>query len=128
MGNLEEFQLQTKAVRNRQQATITVLRKGQQADNGLFAMRQITVVLPAESILGFAQAEGAPMILPGAPRPHPYRGPCTTCHTIGVGLELTPDPDLTSLAPPPISQATAETGISPHRDRGPCQACHRITL
>ena len=128
VSTLEDFQRQTRAVRNLKQATITVLRKGELTNDGRFAMRSFTVVLLADSELGFAQAEGAPMILPGAPRPHPYRGPCTSCHTIGVGLEMTPDPDLTSLAPPSISQATAEIGISPHRDRGPCEACHRITF
>jgi hypothetical protein len=124
---LEEFQRQTRALRNRRQAAVSVLRKGERKADGRFAMVRITLVLRADPDLGYAQVEGAPMILPGDGRPHPYRGACTRCHAVGVGFELTPDPDLITLPPPPILRGTATQELSPHRDRGPCVACHVIT-
>ncbi len=123
---LEEFQQSSRKVRTLSQVPMTVLRKGDQTQDGRFAITRMTLVLRAEPDLGFAQVEAAPMIAPGDIRPHPYRGACTNCHTIGKGFELTPDPDLIILPPPMITKATADTGVSPHLDRGPCLACHTI--
>jgi mono/diheme cytochrome c family protein len=125
---LEEFQQSSRWVRNLSQVPLTVLRKGDQTQNGRFTITRMTLLLRAEPDLGFAQVEAAPMIAPGDGRPHRYRGPCTVCHTIGTGFELTPDPDLIVLPPPAITKATADTGVSPHLDRGPCIACHTIFL
>ena len=117
---MEEFQEASRMVMNRNEAKLTVMRKEGSA------FRTLGLTLRAERGLGFVQVEGAPMIKPGDPRPHPYRGPCTDCHTVGTGFELAPDPDLISLPPPVISRKTANDGISPHEDRGPCEACHVI--
>lgn len=124
---LKEFQQQTRTLRSRRRGSITVLRKGAMMNDGRFAMSPVALVLAADQDLGFAQLEGAPMILPGDGRPHSYRGPCTQCHAIGVGFELTPDPDLITLPPPSITIEAANEGRSPHRNRGPCSACHTIT-
>ncbi len=123
---LEEYQQASRSVRSQRKATLTVLRKGDPSPDGRFAMKRVMLVLPGDPDLGFAQVEAAPMIVPGDGRPHPYRGPCTNCHTVGVGFELTPDPDMITLPPPALSHATVVKGISPHRDRGPCEACHLI--
>lgn len=123
---LEEFQQSSRKVRNLSQVPLTVFRKGDQTQNGRFAITRLTLLLRAEPDLGFAQVEAAPMIAPGDGRPHPYRGSCTGCHTIGKGFELTPDPDLIILPPPAITRAAADKGVSPHLDRGPCIACHTI--
>lgn len=123
---LEEFQRSTRNVRGLEQSTLTVLRKSDRKENGRFAMNRLSLVLRGDPELGFAQLESAPMILPGDGRPHSYRGACTKCHYVGVGFELTPDPDLITLPPPPLSHATVVKGINPHRDRGPCGACHII--
>ncbi len=123
---LEEFQQSSRKVRNLSQVPLTVLRKTDQTQNGRFAITRMTLLLRGEPDLGFAQVEAAPMIAPGDGRPHPYRGSCTGCHTIGKGFELTPDPDLIILPPPVITKATADKGVSPHLDRGPCIACHTI--
>lgn len=125
---LEDILRSSMKVRDLTQAPITVLRKADKAPDGRFAMTSVTLVLRAEPYLGFAQVETAPMIPAGATRPHPERGPCTDCHAIGKGLDLTPDPGLINLPPPAISQTTAAKGVSPHRDRGPCVACHVITF
>ncbi len=124
---LEEFQQSSRSVRDQSKATLVVLRKGPAlSEGGRYAMNRISLALPGDPDLGFAQVEAAPMIVPGDGRPHPYRGACTLCHTIGVGFELTPDPDLITLQPPALSHATVVKGISPHRDRGACEACHII--
>ena len=123
---LEGFQQQTRRLRNRQRAAVTVMRKQERKNDGQFAMRPITLALRADQDLGFAQVEAAPMILPGDGRPHSERGPCTQCHAVGVGFELSPDPDLISLPPPPITMDVANKGLSTHRNRGPCLACHVI--
>ena len=129
VSTLEALQEATRAVADRTQATISVLRKtGPKDQNGnRAAMVRMTVTLAAERPLGFAQVEGAPMIKAGDPRPHPDRGPCTQCHSIGSGFELAPDPDLITLPPPVLSREVAARGARPHEDRGPCQACHVIT-
>ncbi|MEO5374202.1 MAG: PDZ domain-containing protein [Alphaproteobacteria bacterium] len=126
VATIEEFQHQTRRVKDRPQAAVTLLRKGRADTGGGVAMSQLTVLLRGEPDLGFAQVEGAPMILPGAERPHPYRGACTNCHPIGRGFELTPDPDLITLPPPPITADAAARGMRPHEDHGPCEACHVI--
>ncbi|MBF0246956.1 MAG: magnetochrome domain-containing protein [Alphaproteobacteria bacterium] len=124
---LEEFQLQSRSWRNAQEVPITVLRKGNwDPDTGFYKMKTLTFTVRGLPDLGFAQVEGAPMILPGDPRPHGYRGPCTDCHTVGKGLELAPDPDLISLPPPPITVVQASREERPHEDRGPCAACHLV--
>ena len=120
ISSIEDLQEASRMVMNRSEAHLTVLRK----DGHTF--RTLILTLRAERGLGFVQVEGAPMIQPGDPRPHPYRGQCTDCHTVGTGFELAPDPDLISLPPPVISRKTADGGISPHEDRGPCEACHVI--
>ena len=123
---LEEFQQSSPKVRNLNRVPMTVLRKGDKTQDGRFAITQMILFLRAEPDLGIAQVEAAPMIAPGDVRPHPYRGACTNCHTIGIGFELTPDPDMIILPPPTITKATADMGVSPHLDRGPCVACHTI--
>ena len=117
---MEDFQEASRMVMNRNEAHLTVIRKEGRT------FRTLILTLRADRGLGFVQLEGAPMIQPGDPRPHPYRGPCTDCHTVGTGFELAPDPDLISLPPPVISRQTANAGVSPHEDRGPCDACHVI--
>lgn len=126
---LEAFQEATRAVAASKQATLGVLRKtGPRNQPGNRAtMIRLTLVLVDGRELGFAQVEGAPMIKPGDPRPHPDRGPCTQCHAVGTGFELTPDPDLITLPPPALSRETVVKGVRPHEDRGPCQACHIVT-
>ncbi|OEJ67300.1 magnetosome magnetite formation protein MamP [Magnetovibrio blakemorei] len=123
---LEEFQQATRMVRNMEKVELTSLRKGEMGDGQRYTMRRVSVALIGDPDVGFAQLESAPMIVAGDGRPHPYRGACTNCHAIGVGFELTPDPDLITLPPPQITLAIAEKGVSPHRDRGPCEACHQI--
>ena len=123
---LEEFQQASRMLRNMNKAELTSLRKGEMNERGRYSMRRVSVALIGDPDLGFAQLESAPMIVPGDGRPHPYRGACTNCHAIGVGFELTPDPDLITLPPPNLTHATVVKGISPHRDRGPCEACHLI--
>jgi hypothetical protein len=123
---LEELLRQSRVYRNMSEAPITILRKDKFLNDGRYSMKAMTFMLRASPDLGFAQVESAPMILPGAGRPHPYRGACTDCHTIGTGLEVTPDPELITLPPPPISNATDSREFRPHRDRGPCVACHII--
>ena len=125
--SVEDFLQATRKVRNRNQATVSVMRKGISVNNGRYAVNRLTFVIRAEPDLGFAQVEGAPMILAGDPRPHAYRGPCTQCHAIGEGFELTPDPDLIILPPPRISSEVVAKNIKPHRERGACEACHVIT-
>jgi hypothetical protein len=124
---LEGFQRQTRSLRNQRHAAVTVLRKGKmKGGDGRFIMNTATLMLRADRDLGFAQVEGAPMILPGDGRPQSYRGPCTQCHAVGTGFELSPDPDLITLPPAPITMDVANKGLSPHRNRGPCVACHVI--
>ena len=123
--DMENFQAATREIANRAEARISVLRK--ESRPGMPAvLRKLTVVLRDQGGLGFAQLEGAPMILAGDPRPHGYRGACTDCHPIGQGFELAPDPDLISLPPPPLGRDIVARGTSPHEIRGPCEACHVI--
>ena len=128
VSTLEAFQEASRTVADRTQATISVLRKSGVKDpaGNRAVMLRLTLALAAERPLGFAQVEGAPMIKAGDPRPHPDRGPCTQCHSIGSGVELAPDPDLITLPPPVLTRDAAARGARPHEDRGPCLACHVI--
>lgn len=110
--NLNEFYNATKRVRNQKAAFVEVKRGD----------KLMTFDLVVPDVLGFAQLEAAPMILPGSIAPHRYRGPCTDCHAIGSTGHLSPDPDFVTLVPPPIS-IKAEC---PHRYRGECKFCHVI--
>lgn len=124
--DLESFVTATRQVRNLRHAAVTVMRKGKNRDaSGRYEMNRMVYILRARLDLGYAQAEGAPMILPGDPRPHAYRGPCTDCHTIGDGSFTMPDPDLIILPPPKLTLQQIESGDRPHDDRGPCIACHQ---
>ncbi len=102
----------SKRVKRRKSVKMVVLRNGQ----------RLRMVLQAEEAIGFAQAETAPMILPGDIMPHPYRGPCTQCHPIGTTGHMVPDPEMITL-PAPVIRSGA---VSPHQDRGPCEACHQM--
>ncbi len=129
VSTLEEFQAATKTVKDLKESSMTVLRKTNVMDTaGRYQVRGMSLTLRTDAELGFAQLEGAPMILPGDQRPHPDRGPCTNCHAIGTGWELTPDPDMVTMNPPPITKAQADHKQQPHQDRGPCIACHIIKL
>lgn len=110
--DLNEFYDVTKRLRNQQVATIVVARSG----------RSKTIELVAPDVLGFAQLESAPMILPGAIAPHRYRGACTDCHAVGNTGHVSPDPEMVTLMPPPISKGAN----CPHRYRGQCKLCHVI--
>ncbi|CAK0745702.1 putative magnetosome multi-heme MamP [Gammaproteobacteria bacterium] len=113
VNSLEALVQVSRLVQNQTNVMVTVYRKGQ----------WLSFTLSAPDNLGFAQAETAPMILPGEIMPHPYRGPCTECHAIGTTGHIVPDPDNIILPPPPIS---AKVTTPPHKDRGPCRACHQI--
>jgi membrane-associated protease RseP (regulator of RpoE activity) len=110
--NINEFYASTKNVKNLNTVAVEVKR-----DDEILV---INLSVPDE--LGFAQLESAPMILPGAIPPHRFRGPCTDCHAIGYTGHITPDPDMVTLVPPPISMMTK----CPHRYRGECTLCHVI--
>lgn len=110
--NLTEFYNVTKRIRNQKVASINV-KRGRQ---------NLTIELVAPDILGFAQVEAAPMVLPGDVAPHRYRGPCIDCHAIGNTGHIKPDPELVVLPPPPITK----NANCPHRYRGACNLCHVI--
>ncbi len=109
---LDGLARESRRVKNRNNASLTVIRNGR--------VKKFT--LRGGGALGFAQMETAPMILPGAIMPHPYRGECTMCHPIGSTGHIVPDPGGVILPPPSIRKNAAR----PHRDRGPCAACHII--
>lgn len=112
--NLDDMYRQSRKVQKKKSAMLMVYRNGQWMSFQLSGE-------PGEN-LGFAQVETAGMVLPGDIRPHPYRGPCTDCHAIGVTGHLVPDPDGIILPPPVIKVGVGR----PHQDRGPCVACHQI--
>jgi membrane-associated protease RseP (regulator of RpoE activity) len=124
--DLESFKRATYQMRLRSHAPIKVLRKSDAKNGNRYIMNQRVFVLRARGELGFAQMESAPMIMPGEPRPHPDRGPCTKCHSIGDGRFTMPDPDLITLPPPRIKAQDVDKNRSPHGDRGPCLACHTL--
>ncbi len=107
-----DFLAAADAVRDGGSVDIIVLRQGE--------VRSLTLSAPR---LGSAAGETAPMIPPGAPRPHGYQGPCTNCHRIGTIGSIPVDPgDLFPLTAPPILAGQRAT----HRDYGPCRTCHTI--
>ncbi len=102
-------------------ATITVFRNGGYIDIGV----------ESPDVIGFAQMEAAPMILPGATSPHKYYGPCGRCHVIAPknssvnSAQLNKDlGDTLAQSPPPIHINSPLT----HRYRGVCQNCHEIVV
>ncbi|MBF0544513.1 MAG: PDZ domain-containing protein [Candidatus Riflebacteria bacterium] len=113
---LQQFKDATRLSQLDTRAKVQVWRKG----------KTLTFEVVAEDGLGLAQAESAPMIMPGEPRPHPHLGPCTNCHIIRavITAEITPDPDDIILQPRAITPATR----NPHEARGPCNACHVVKL
>ncbi|CCQ72997.1 magnetosome magnetite formation protein MamP [Magnetospira sp. QH-2] len=123
---LTDLHKQSRIHRHKKSVKISVFRKRKKMVGNEYAMRRLTFVMHGNPDVGLAQLEGAPMIMPGDPRPHSDRGPCTKCHAIGKGFELTPDPDLITLPPPPILKDVALREARPHEDRGPCVACHVI--
>ncbi len=124
--SLEDFQQQSYLVRQRNHVAVTVLRKTDELNGDRYIMNRMVFILRAQLEVGVAQMESAPMILPGDTRPHPERGACTKCHSIGDGRFTMPDPDLITLPPPPIKVLDVQTNNRPHNDRGPCVACHQI--
>jgi hypothetical protein len=119
--DLSEFLITTKMVKDMRHTNITIFRNGNYND----------IALESPDVLGFAQMEGAPMILPGATSPHKYYGQCDRCHEIApknttvnkaeLGKDLG---DTLAQAPPSINIASP----LPHRYRGVCQNCHEILV
>lgn len=124
--SLEDFKHLTYQYRQRNHVAVTVLRKSELQNGDRFIMNRHIFILRARKEVGMAQMESAPMIEPGDPRPHPDRGPCTRCHTIGDGRFTMPDPDLIILPPPAIDPIDIQRNNRPHSDRGPCIACHAV--
>lgn len=110
--NLKQFYESTKKTRNKRKAKLEIWRQGE----------SMKFKVMAQDFLGIAQVETAPMITAGAISPHQYRGPCTSCHLIGTGAHIAPDPGGIILPPPPIAINAKLT----HRDYGKCEACHVI--
>lgn len=112
--DLERFVEAANKVREQQQITVKLLRKGKQMNLKLAAL---------QGRLGNANGETAPMIRSGSRPPHGYLGPCTQCHHIGTGMNLAVDlgDPLAKTAP-----AIRPGQTRPHRDRGKCIACHMI--
>lgn len=109
---INDFYIMTKRLKDQKKALIDIKRANQNLS--------FTLAVPDE--LGFAQLESPPMVLAGSIPPHRYRGPCSDCHEIGSTGQLDPDPDLITLAPPPISKMAK----CPHRYRGACKMCHVV--
>ncbi|WP_420264718.1 magnetochrome domain-containing protein [Candidatus Magnetominusculus dajiuhuensis] len=115
--DLLTFRAATRPAANAKQAVVTVYRTG--------AQKKITVT--AADVLGIAQMEAAPMILPTDTAPHGYYGPCNKCHAISKTAantgQLAKDAgDVLTITPPPIAWGAKP----PHRDRGQCTNCHKI--
>ena len=113
--DLKSFKNATKQVALATQAQVTVFRRG--------GTRNIAVTSPDE--LGFAQIEGAPMILATDRAPHGNYGPCDSCHTIapgGINLnQMAKDlGDILTTTAPNIKKGTP----APHGNRGACSKCH----
>ena len=113
--DLRSFKNATKQVALANQAQVTIFRRG--------TTRNITVNSPDE--LGFAQIEGAPMILATDRAPHGNYGPCDSCHAIapaGVNLnQMAKDlGDILAKTAPNIKKGTP----APHGNRGACSKCH----
>jgi hypothetical protein len=113
--DLKSFKNATKLVALANQAQVTIFRRG--------ATRNVIINSPDE--LGFAQIEGAPMILATDRAPHGYYGPCDTCHTIAPGRtninQMAKDlGDILATTAPNIKKGTP----APHGNRGACSKCH----
>ena len=113
--DLQTFKSATKQAAQSNQANVTVYRRG--------AYKNIVLSGPDE--LGFAQIEGAPMILPTDRAPHGYYGPCDKCHTIASGAtntnQLARDlGDILTKSAPNIRKGVP----APHGNRGACAKCH----
>lgn len=113
--DLKSFKNATKQVALATQAQVTVFRRG--------ATRTFAITSPDE--LGFAQIEGAPMILATDRAPHGYYGPCDSCHAIapaGINLnQMAKDlGDILTTTAPNIKKGTP----APHGNRGACSKCH----
>ena len=127
--DLKTFQQATKDVAQSNRATVSVYSGGTNKD----------IVVFSTEILGMAQLESAPMILPTDRSPHAYYGPCDKCHIVSKNAtrskiarnsknalnpnELLKDAgdSLTKVAPN-IRQGTPP----PHRNRGACTLCHVV--
>ena len=113
--DLKSFKNATKQVALANQAQVTIFRRG--------ASKNVIINSPDE--LGFAQIEGAPMILATDRAPHGYYGPCDTCHTIAPGRtninQMAKDlGDILATTAPNIKKGTP----APHGNRGACSKCH----
>ncbi|MBF0517904.1 MAG: PDZ domain-containing protein [Nitrospirae bacterium] len=115
--DLITFREATRPTANAKQAFVTVYRSGVQKK----------IAVESADVLGIAQMEAAPMILPTDTAPHGYYGPCTKCHAISTTVkntgQLAKDAgDVLTVVPPPIKWGA----VAPHRDRGSCTNCHKI--
>jgi hypothetical protein len=115
ISDLRSFKNATKQVAQTNQAQVTIYRRG--------AYKNIIVTSPDE--LGFAQVEGAPMILATDRAPHGNYGPCDKCHTIAPGRtnlnQMAKDlGDILAKTAPNIKKGTPP----PHGNRGACAKCH----
>lgn len=113
--DLKSFKNATRQVALTNQTQLTIYRRG--------SFKNILVTSPEE--LGFAQVEGAPMILATDRAPHVYYGPCDKCHAIapaGVNLnQMARDlGDVLATRAPNIRKGTP----APHGNRGACTKCH----
>jgi hypothetical protein len=112
--HLVAFIRATEQVRDEQQARVDLVRAGEPRTLMLTALL---------ARLETANGDSPPMIPPGARMPHPYRGPCTNCHRIGMTGNLAADQGDTIIKTAPIIRVGARR---PHEDRGPCSTCHQI--
>ncbi|HIJ90553.1 MAG: PDZ domain-containing protein [Desulfobulbaceae bacterium] len=115
VSDLKSFQNATKLVAQGNQAKLTIYRRG--------ATKNIMVTGPDE--LGWAQVEGAPMILATDRAPHGSYGPCDKCHVIAPGKTNTGQMakdlgDILAKTAPNIKKGTPP----PHGNRGACTQCH----
>jgi len=115
VGDLKSFKAATKLVAQSNQTQVTIYRRG--------AYKNIVVSSPEE--LGFAQIEGAPMILATDRAPHGNYGACDKCHSIAPGRtnlnQMAKDlGDILAKTAPNIKKGTP----APHGNRGACSKCH----
>jgi hypothetical protein len=112
--HLVAFIRATEQIRDEQQTRVDLVRAGE---------AQTLMLTALLTRLGTANGDSPPMIPPGARMPHPYRGPCTNCHRIGMTGTLAADQGDTIIKTAPIIRVGARR---PHEDRGPCSTCHQI--
>lgn len=127
--DLKSFHLATREVAQSNRALVSVYRDGKIQD----------ILISSTEVLGVAQMEGAPMILPTDRSPHAYYGPCDKCHVIARNTAknttaqnsrnaLTPNEllkdagDNLAKVAPNIRRGTPP----PHRPRGTCTLCHVV--